>query len=473
MFAERIRSSNGFTKLVVCLAVFTDVFLYGLIVPVLPFALRERLGIPDDDIQKWNSILLGTYGAAILVGSLVFGWLGDRTRSRQTPFVLGLIVLGGATLLFALGSSITVLMIARVLQGASTAIVFTVGFALLFDKVGKHQIGDAMGWTSMSLSTGLFLGPVMGGVLYERLGYLMVFVPAIAAIGVEIVLRSLVIEEDRYSKSSPLLEDSVTTSYGTAVYGSDRVDGRLSAEALLPPPSPESPPTHSVNLIAARSPILKLLSSPRLLVAMLGLFTLNSFTTAFEGVLPVYVHELFGVKSTKASLIFMTMTIPMLLSPVIGKLVDRVGAKWPATIGFAIAVPALILQRLVIHDELADRIILIALLSIFGCGVAMAMPPMMTEVTFAVEEIEEKNPGIFGPYGAYSQAYGLTNAAFAGGALTGPLYAGFLRKAFGWPIMALFMGCLSALVMVLVMLISGGPLTYRRKPQKYQIVGEN
>jgi hypothetical protein len=66
--------------LVVCLAVFTDVFLYGLIVPVLPFALSARLGLPKSKIQRWNSILLGTYGAAILVGSCKFFSSSIRPR---------------------------------------------------------------------------------------------------------------------------------------------------------------------------------------------------------------------------------------------------------------------------------------------------------------------------------------------------------------------------------------------------------
>lgn len=69
MYGHQFRSSKGFVKTVVCTATYTDVFLYGLIVPVLPFALSERLGLPDNMIQTWNSILLGTYGAAILLCS--------------------------------------------------------------------------------------------------------------------------------------------------------------------------------------------------------------------------------------------------------------------------------------------------------------------------------------------------------------------------------------------------------------------
>ena len=69
MFAQKFRSSKAFVILVVSIAVFTDSFLYGLIVPILPFMLAQRCGVPEQEIQKWDSILLGTYGAAVLVGS--------------------------------------------------------------------------------------------------------------------------------------------------------------------------------------------------------------------------------------------------------------------------------------------------------------------------------------------------------------------------------------------------------------------
>lgn len=69
MLMKQFRSSTTFAVLVVCVAVFTDIFLYGLVVPMLPFALAERVGLTDADIQHWNSILLASYGASIMLGS--------------------------------------------------------------------------------------------------------------------------------------------------------------------------------------------------------------------------------------------------------------------------------------------------------------------------------------------------------------------------------------------------------------------
>jgi MFS family permease len=405
----------------------------------------------------------------ILRTAVLFGWIGDRLQSRKTPFVYGLLVLGGATALFAIGTSLAVLLVARILQGLSTAMVFTVGFALLFDKVGKDRIGEAMGYTSMSLSLGLFLGPVVGGVIYQSAGYSAVFAPAFTLIGLEILLRFLVVEEDRWAKGRRLFEgETCKPTYGTirsetsptlcnsSLSGTnDSSHSQRELESLFPSTSVRN--THSALLV--------LLSSPRLLVAMVGLFTLNSFTTAFEGVLPIYLHELFGFNSMQTAFVFLAITLPMLLSPLVGKIVDRVGAKLPAVAGFGIAVPGLALLRLVIHNTRMDMGLLVILLFLLGCSVSLAMPPMMTEVTFSIEEQEQCHPGIFGPYGAYSQAYGLTNAAFAGGALIGPLYAGFLRESLGWPAMSLFMGALSCVVMLLVLPISGGK-RLQREPQR-------
>jgi hypothetical protein len=67
-----LRSSKSFIIFAVCLAVFTDVFLYGAIIPVLPFALTERANVDKVNVQRWVSILLAVQGGALLIGSREF-----------------------------------------------------------------------------------------------------------------------------------------------------------------------------------------------------------------------------------------------------------------------------------------------------------------------------------------------------------------------------------------------------------------
>lgn len=79
MFARELRSSQTFAIFVVCAAIFTDTTLACLIVPILPYALLERVGLSQDEVQRWNSILLASYGGALMIGS-------RKTSPRVQPF---------------------------------------------------------------------------------------------------------------------------------------------------------------------------------------------------------------------------------------------------------------------------------------------------------------------------------------------------------------------------------------------------
>lgn len=187
------RSSNFLILLVVCAAVFTDIFLYGILVPVLPFALTDRVGVPHDDIAKWNGILLALYNLGLCVGSPVFGFYADYTSSRRLPFLLGLIALAAATLLLCLSKSIALFAIGRVLQGVSAAICWAVGLALLADSM-KERIGWAMGWVNWAMTAGFLLSPILGGVAYARAGYFSVYYMAFGLIVCDVVLRLILVE---------------------------------------------------------------------------------------------------------------------------------------------------------------------------------------------------------------------------------------------------------------------------------------
>ena len=121
------RSSTWFIYTVVNLACFTDAYLYGLVIPVFPFALTEYVGVSPPDVQKWIGILVGSYGAGLLVGSPIAGHLADSGTSRRGPYMLGLIALGASTAMFSLGRSVAVLLVARFIQGTSSGFVHSIG----------------------------------------------------------------------------------------------------------------------------------------------------------------------------------------------------------------------------------------------------------------------------------------------------------------------------------------------------------
>lgn len=72
------------------------------------------------------------------------------------------------------------LVLGRLIQGASSASVHAVGMAILADTVGQDGAGPAMGFSGMCIAIGVLVGPVVGGMLYHNYGYLAVFVSAYA-----------------------------------------------------------------------------------------------------------------------------------------------------------------------------------------------------------------------------------------------------------------------------------------------------
>ena len=99
-------------------------------IPELKLPPKERVHLPESQIQSHVSYLLATYAASSVVLSPFAGAVADRTSSRQLPFLAGLTALMLATALLFIGSSVPVLVVARVAQGASSAFVWTVGLAL-------------------------------------------------------------------------------------------------------------------------------------------------------------------------------------------------------------------------------------------------------------------------------------------------------------------------------------------------------
>ncbi|MCJ1270378.1 hypothetical protein MMC22_010275 [Lobaria immixta] len=444
------RSSKHFIVAAVCCMAFTDVFLYGIIVPVVPRALQERAGVPADEVQSWTSILLTTYGAALLVFSPIFGYTADQSRCRQLPLLAGLLMLAGATAVLCAGTSLALWIAGRALQGASCAMVWTVGLALLADTVKEHELGKYLGVIALAMSCGSLLGPLLGGVVYEHGGYYAVFAMSFALIGLDIVLRITMIEKKVARKYEAGCDDQMQETLPER-NGKKEKDG-----AEISRGTQESTMIASKPWLDRLPPVLWLLSSRRLLVALFASMVYGIMNTSFDAVLPLFVQQTFGWSSNGSGLIFLAVFIPSFLSPWIGSAADRYGARLLIAGGFLLAMPFYVLLRLVTHKAIGQEILLCAILVPIGIGIALVSAPVFTEIVHIVYAKERQNPGAFGAGGATAQAYGLFNVAFAAGMIVGPLYAGFVRETAGWGTMGWGLGLICGVTSIPVLLVTGG-----------------
>ena len=350
-----------------------------------PFALQSRVGVAASDVQHWVSVMLAVFAAGLLAFSPVWGWYADRTRARGRSFLMGLVALIGATGLLCVGNSIAIIVAGRLLQGVSTALVWTVGLAIVSDTVGKDHVGEAMGWIMMGMGIAIFTGPMLGGIVFAHGGYYAVFGMTFGLIVLDIVMRLLMIEVNVAQK---YLSREDTTE----------------ADA-----EPKNPPPALTDITASRHPssnlptLLVLLHSPRLLSGLWGCMVVALLLTSFDSVLPLYVHQIFGWDSTGAGLIFLPICIPSFLEPLIGRLGDRIGSRWIVVLGFVLALPFFVLLRLVWYDSIQQKVLLCALLFCIGLAVSCVLPPLLAEVSLIVTDREREEPGVFGTKSAFAQ----------------------------------------------------------------------
>jgi MFS transporter, DHA1 family, solute carrier family 18 (vesicular amine transporter), member 1/2 len=124
---------------------FTDILVYSLIIPVIPYQL-EALGYDGIGAKvSWLlaafvrhpiplncSLFIGLYQSGTLVlATLPIAYYSEVYHNRKIPLLAGLVALIGSQIMFMEAPAYWLMVFARFLQGISSAVVWTVGLALL------------------------------------------------------------------------------------------------------------------------------------------------------------------------------------------------------------------------------------------------------------------------------------------------------------------------------------------------------
>lgn len=353
---------------------------------------------------------------------------------------------------------------------------WVIGLALLADTVPQENLAQAMGYVSLGMSLGILIAPLLGGVVFDNAGYDAVFGMAYGLIGLDIILRLLLVEKKVAARWDPVAEVQAKEAADSPQNGSAPSPSEvIDTEKGFASGQPQTPdlPTNTALRDRRRDrlpPVLALLYSRRLLAALFCALIQAALLTSFDSVLTIHAARLFGWTATGAALLFLPIVVPSFLAPAFGWFSDKYGGRYPVTLGFLGACPPLICLRFVDENTINDKVILCALLALTGLFLALTFPPIMAEISGVVEAKEKSMLATgragFGPGGAYAQAYGLFNMAFAGGCMVGPLLAGFIVEDKGWSIMALVLGILSAITAVPAYLWLGGWFLGKKQDQR-------
>ncbi len=161
----------------------------SMVMPFLPFFIRE-LGVSGpDEVKIWSGIV---FAAPFLVSSLmqpIWGVIGDR-YGRKPMVVRAMLGLGLANALVSFSGSVYHLLALRLFQGCLSGFVAP-SIALVASSTPRENTGAALGTLQSALISGMIVGPFLGGVLAHLSGYRPIFMwTGICCIsGVLIVVR--------------------------------------------------------------------------------------------------------------------------------------------------------------------------------------------------------------------------------------------------------------------------------------------
>ena len=274
------------------------------------------------------------------------GWLIDRLRTRGAFVVaMGLFSLG--TLLCAVAPGFGFLVAGRIVQASGTAVMMPLLMTTIMRLVPPASRGAVMGFISLVISAAPAIGPTMSGLILQVAGWRFVFVTVLPIALAMLVLGWLRLTDVGERHSTPLDVASVPLAilgFGGIVYGLSLV-----GDATVPFWEPMLAIALGLaGLIAfvARQLVLqrrdaalldlRTFTYPVFSVALLimAIATMALFGTII--VLPLLLQRAYGMSPLWVGLLLLPGSLLMgFLSPVVGRLYDKIGPRWlivPASI---------------------------------------------------------------------------------------------------------------------------------------------
>jgi EmrB/QacA subfamily drug resistance transporter len=370
--------------LVATLASFLTPFMTSAVNIALPSIGKEF---------SLNAILLSwvptSYILAAAIFLVPFGRLAD-IYGRKRIFAYGIFIFTVSSFLCALSNSAIALIASRILQGFGSAMIFSTAVAIVTSAFPVGERGRVLGINVSAVYLGLSVGPFLGGVLTQHLGWRSIFLVNVPLGLIIIVLLYWKLKGEWCEAKGEKFDLSGSVIYGLTVisimYGFSLLPSIGGAGLLLLGgigiflfvrwEIRQKHPVLDINLIR---------NNPVFAFSNLAALINYSATSAVAFLLSLYLQYIRKLSPQDAGLILLFQPMVMtVFSPLAGRISDRVEPRIVASAGMAFTTASLSL--LFFLSANTSTVFIITNLVLLGFGFALFSSPNTNAIMSSVEK---------------------------------------------------------------------------------------
>jgi EmrB/QacA subfamily drug resistance transporter len=363
------------TLITVSIATFMLLLDVTIVNVALP-SIQDDLGSSLTDLQ-W---VVDSYVLALAALTLTAGSLADRL-GRKLVFTAGVAAFTAASLLAGFASDTLTLDLARGLQGIGGAAMFGTVLALIAQEFAPSERKTALGIWGAVVGVGVAVGPLVGGVLVDSLGWESIFFVNVPVGALTIGLAIAKLREARdpspgrldwagfvtFSSALFLLVFAVLRG-NDAGWSSAEIVGSLAAGVALAA-------AFAAIELRSQSPMLdvRLFRVPAFTGAALAAFAVAASAFSMLLFIVLYLQNALGYSPLQAGLRLLPITaMAFVFSPLAARLSERVPLRALIGGGLALAGAGLLVAGGLDVDS--EWTALLAGLFLIGAGVGVVNP---------------------------------------------------------------------------------------------------
>ncbi|MGB3441657.1 MAG: DHA2 family efflux MFS transporter permease subunit [Actinophytocola sp.] len=353
-------------------------------ITVVNVAIDHLIGEFDTTLNTIQWVATG-YTLALATVIPLSGWAADRFGTKRIYLTAVFLFMAGSALA-GLSWSVESLILFRVLQGLGGGMLMPLGMTILTKAAGPERIGRVMSVIGVPMLLGPIVGPILGGWLVDDVSWRWIFFINVPVGILTLLLGVKLLEKDEPRPAEKLdVIGLLLLSPGLAalIYGLAQVpahEGVGHPEVYLPA---------GIGAVLVATFIwhasrtkgalidLKLFRDRSFSVAAV---TMVLFVVAFFGsmlLMPLYFQQVRGEGALAAGLLLAPQGIgAMLMMPIAGLIVDRVGSARIAQLGIIVIVGSMVLFTQLEGDT--SYMAIGSALFVMGLGMGMTMMPIMS-----------------------------------------------------------------------------------------------